>query len=97
MTYDTTDLTTEKAFCMLKKIESNGDIVLVKLGELTEIVRQLNEEVHSLKKQVSQHQEQLLILNKAIEWTIKYGGKIVAAVAFLTLTYEGLKKVIPHL
>lgn len=94
---DNEEFTMDKVAYMFEKIELNSESVLLEIGKLTEMVKQLATDVHELKKQVSEHNNQLLVLNKAIEWTVKYGGKIVGVIVFFAMAYQGIKKLIPHL
>lgn len=81
---------------MFSEINNNDKEILSKIHLLTETVKKLDEDVKSLKKEVFDHHDQLLIMTKSIEFTLKYGAKLIGIIAFLTLTYETIKKVLPH-
>lgn len=102
MNFDTDDnivegkTTMDKVAYMFNEINNNDKDILAQLAVLTEVVGHLDNDVKNLKKTVAEHHDQLLLLNKSIEWSLRYGGKLIGAIIFLTLVYEGIKRFIPH-
>lgn len=90
-------LAKDRIVLMFEKIELNSETILVELTRLTDAVNHLRDEVALLKVDTSSHKKQLQSIGNAVDWTVRYGLKVITVIFACAIFYESIKKAIPKL